>query len=275
MKWQLVAIAGFSAILVAYNLLLLTEKPPPPPLHPITRAYVIALDPDLNDFRSFQEALHIQELLVLKAIDPPNETSLPLYVRHIFHHGRSDHIQIPNPQAASCLLSHRAIWDRIQRSNKTAFVFEEDIDLSSSSLQKLNQLMEDASNVPWQILLLDPGHINSEGEWNRITRRLANCSSMECINYGSRAYVLKPEGAALLLNNFEWVQADSLIHLVSSFHGLRAYWTTGEIFPYIWIRKSTIFDGCIKCYVPTGLGIVYLVLIAILVITCTLKKIKK
>lgn len=271
MKWQLLSVLGFSLILVAYNLLLISNQPLPTPHHAIPRAYFIALDSDYNP-KPIQDALHIPELLVLKALSPPNESSLPLYVRHVFRNGRSDHIQIPNPEAASCLLSHRAIWDKIQRSNTTSFVFEEDIDTSSTSLDRLNQLMADAAQVPWQILLLDPGHINSEGPWNRITPRLANCST-RCISYGSRAYVLKPDGADLLLRHFEWVQADSLIHLVATFHGLRTYWTTREIFPYVWLRWSTIFDGCIKCYVPTT-GLSYL-LGAAIVVTWTLKKIKK
>jgi hypothetical protein len=66
---------------------------------------------------------------------------------------------------------------------------------------------------------------------------------------------------------------DALIALVAAFHPneFHMYWTRENIVHLRYARISTIWEGCIKCYLPAG-PIYYLcTLIVFLLFTCVLK----
>jgi hypothetical protein len=244
--------------------------------HGMEHAFVIAVDADDGDrAASALRGVVAPNVTVARAVVvPPDDAAVPLYTRHVMRSGRSDHMQIGNRAALGCLMSHGDVWRRIVEADAPAIVFEEDIVLGPDSARLLGALFASLENVSWGILMLDPGHLNVDGEWNAVGPMAANCSS-SCVWFGTRAYALRPAVAALLLSHLEpmVVQVDALITLVAAYHApaVRMHWTTVRIFPQNMTRPSMIFDGCVKCYLPTGwrtyISIVF-VIIMLLITGC-------
>ncbi len=62
---------------------------------------------------------------------------------------------------------------------------------------------------------------------------------------------------------------DALISLAATFHPetFRMFWTTHDIAHLRLMHVTTIWEGCIKCYLPTG-PIFYLSLALLLLLAC-------
>ena len=233
----------------------------------ISHAFLISLTPQTDLAQTIASTLGLQSITTFQAINSTNVAldALPLYTRHIINHGRSDHMQLPNREALGCLLSHAALWRKIIELEAPAFIFEEDILADEYTNQELEILFQEMQFSPHEILMLDPGHLNTEGTWNYVGKTAANCSR-RCVWFGTRAYLLTPKGASVLIRYLDpiSVQVDAYITLMATFHprDFRMYWTRHQIFPLNFFRSSTIFDGCIKCYMPMSI-VVYLLLVTV------------
>ena len=271
MRWYMTAIVGFGCSLLALNWLLVLHDPERRRFSAaswnISHAFLISLAPQPEPASLLQSTLNLPSVELFRAFNSTNVAldSLPLYTRHIINQGRSDHMQLPNREALACLLSHAALWSKIVDLQAPAFIFEEDILVTESTSTELEELFVDMKSLPYEILMLDPGHLNSEGVWNHVGKTAANCSK-RCIWFGTRAYLLTPRGAAVLLKYLEpiSVQVDAYITLMATFHptNFRMYWARRQIFPLNLFRASTIFDGCIKCYMP--MSVLFYILLALL-----------
>ena len=83
----------------------------------------------------------------------------------------------------------------------------------------------------------------------------ATCAQRPCSWFGTRGYLLTYRGAQLLLANALpiSVQVDALIGLVAGFNpGFRMYWTRENVVHLQMARMSTIWEGCLKCYLPAS-----------------------
>lgn len=66
------------------------------------------------------------------------------------------------------------------------------------------------------------------------------------------------------------VQVDALVALVAAFHPaeFRMYWTRENVVHMRYVRISTIWEGCIKCFLPAN-PIFYLCgIVVLLLLTC-------
>ena len=89
-----------------------------------------------------------------------------------------------------------------------------------------------------------------------------------CTWQGSRGYLLSYKGARLLLRYAEpiAVQVDGLMALVAMFEpGFRMYWPRVDVVHREFMRMSTIWDGCVKCYLPASPA-AYVALIVVLAV---------
>ena len=266
------SLVGFGCSLLALNWLLVIRAPEKTKFSAsvwnISHAFLITLSPQPELARMLQTTLNMPLVQMFQALNSTNVAidSLPLYTQHVIHHGRSDHMQIPNREALGCLLSHAALWKKITNQQAPAFIFEEDIMVADSTSVEMHELFVDMKSSPYEILMLDPGHLNTEGAWNHVGETAANCSR-QCIWFGTRAYLLTVKGAEVLLKHLEpiSVQVDAYINLIATFHPaeFRMYWARRQIFPLNLFRLSTIFDGCIKCYMPMSVAIYAAVIAAL------------
>ena len=132
-----------------------------------------------------------------------------------------------------------------------------------------------AAQQNWSLIMLDPPHLNTDRSyWRPVGEGAATCRhpslpevgdggegaehTVRCQWFGTRAYAIRPRAAARLLQHVEplSVQVDALISLVAAYYpeDVGLYWTTARLFPINHTRPSTIFDYCIKCYVPNAVG---------------------
>ena len=82
----------------------------------------------------------------------------------------------------------------------------------------------------------------------------ASTNGTACTWQGSRGYLLGYEGAQMLLKHATpiAVQVDGLMGLVATFEPrFQMYWPRVNIVHKDFTRMSTIWDGCLKCYLPT------------------------
>jgi hypothetical protein len=182
---------------------------------------------------------------------------LPLYTQHLIRAGRQEHMQISNRHMVGCLMSHASVWRQVRG---WAFVFEEDVVLSPDTQAVLYQLMEDVRPYNWSILMLQARSFIAEGEWASVGKQAARCANQSlspCTWYGTRGYIVTEEGARTLLKYVEpvVVQVDALIGLVAAFDpSFLMLWSTVDITgPHISLT-STVWDGCLRCYIPTALN---------------------
>jgi GR25 family glycosyltransferase involved in LPS biosynthesis len=176
-------------------------------------------------------------------------------------------MQLSTPAMLGCLLSHIHIWKGIQ-PNEIVAVFEEDAYLDEVSGSRMRGLSNDMRAIPWDVLLLESGHgLISSGKWMHIGEYAATCGSSSslyikpenrskpCTWFGTRGYLITYNGAQRLLH-YAFpisVQVDALMGLVAAFsRDFRMYWTRENIAHLQLFRITSVWDGCIKCYMPTS-----------------------
>ena len=225
--------------------------------------YVIALHPP-SAWLTAQSAaryLGIPNVTVVQAINGTEalaqaEGDLALYTRYLLHFQvRHDHMQLSTAPMLGCLLSHVRLWEGV-RENQTIAVFEEDAVFDALSGTRFAALLEDVAGYPWDILMLESGSVMAGGPWKNIGRFAATCAKQPCSWMGTRGYLLTYRGARLLLQHMSpiAVQVDALIGLVAAFspHDFRMYWTRSNVVHLRYTHISTIWEGCIKCYLPAS-----------------------
>jgi GR25 family glycosyltransferase involved in LPS biosynthesis len=225
----------------------------------VSAAHVIALNTSDAHVATLEASLrHFLglETVVLHTADRGVSAAVPLYTRMLLLQGRHSHAEIGSLAALGCLLSHMAIW-RAVADNETVAVFEEDAWLDESSAERLEVLHAEISGRPWDLLLLETGHITSTGAWLHLGTLLTACnhSATVCEWQGSRGYLLTHKGAQTLLRHAEpfIVQTDALFWLVAAFEdGFGMYWTRQSVaHQSMFASASRTWDRCLKCYIPT------------------------
>jgi hypothetical protein len=144
-------------------------------------------------------------------------------------------------------------------------VLEEDAVLDASSLERLHLMLADMKGVPWDLIMLESGHLGLTGSWRYVGQNVATCANWTtetCTWMGSRGYLITKQGADVLLRNAKpyVVQTDAVMALTATFDPtFKMYWTTQDIAYPTYLRRSSIWDGCVKCYAP--LKVVWYVLL--------------
>ncbi len=230
----------------------------------VSRVRVIALEPTGPLLASARRLFGVDDASAFAAINATRALELarlPLYTRHLMRWGRHDHMQLYSGESLGCLLSHMAVWRGVA-GNETIAVLEEDAVLDDTSRLRLDVLLDDLRETPWDLLMLESGHLGLGGRWARTGRLAATCSNWStthagaaCNWMGSRGYLITGRGARILLANarpFE-VQVDALMGLVATYDpAFRMYWTRADVAHPTLLRSSRLWDGCLKCYVPVG-----------------------
>ena len=227
------------------------------PLHreySIDHGYVISLNPRLD----LHTPLYLGfESTLVPAINSSVavQQGVPLYVRHTMAHGRHDHLQISNGAMLGCYLSHVRVWEMfLNTSQEVVAVFEEDAALDESSSLVLSELWHDMRAHNWSIVMLEKGHFNVQGAWTHLGTHLATCADV-CTWFGTKAYVINRQGAQHLLRYSRpvLVQVDALISLVAEWDpDFHMYWTRTNVVGQRLV-PSTVWDGCLKCYMPVAI----------------------
>ena len=273
MRWYYLAVSCVVVVVMVLGLQQggsnVVESPPlQRSLFNITKAFVIALEPQTAGplVAQVREYMGIDDVEVVRAVNATkalNMTAghLSIYTQNLLRFGRHDHMQVYSGGSLGCLLSHMAVWARA--GNETVAVFEEDAVLDRVSTQRMGVLLEDMADVRWNLLMLESGHLGVRGAWAYVGSLAATCADWgtlhagdACNWMGSRGYLLRGDGAAQLLRHATpfTVQTDALMGLVATFNsGFAMYWTTSNIAHPMFFRRSTLWDGCIKCYFPVGL----------------------
>jgi GR25 family glycosyltransferase involved in LPS biosynthesis len=228
----------------------------------ITSGYIIALEVDsvLDLYTSVKKFLNVDDVNVLQAVNSTDALSktkhtLPLYVQNLVRWGRHDHMQLYSGGSLGCLLSHMNVWKQVRG---VALVLEEDANLDAVSITRLQGLLVDMRDLEWDLLMLEGGHLGLNGVWKYIGENAATCAnwstvdSWESCNWmGSRGYLITERGAQVLLQNAHpfMVQTDALMSLTATFDPtFLMYWPLYDIAHPTYLRRSRLWDGCIKCY---------------------------
>ena len=265
----------------------------------ISEAYIIALDDAAALRHKASTYLDVPRVHVFNAINGTEAVrlgfdSLPLYTKLLLEQGtRHDHMQLASGPMLGCLLSHIAVWRQIQPDTIVA-VLEEDAVLDETSEDRIRTLSEDLRGQSWELLMLESGQATATGKWRYVGEVAATCafrwqrpnsavarsvysyyynyyvlnSNNEteiCTWQGSRGYLLSYRGAQTLLKYSKpmMVQVDALMGLVATFEPtFRMYWPRVDVVHKNLLRMSSIWDGCLKCYVPAS----PLALLALLVV---------
>ena len=229
----------------------------------VSSAHIIALNPDAvhvkrlaNEIRTWLNVTHVE---TQRAVAKPN-INLPIATRMAILQGRHSHSDIGSYAALGCLLSHAAIWHHMMSfddANQTVAIFEEDALLDKVSGERFKTLSNDMVGLKWELIVLETGHLTVSGEWARIGAHLGTCAPapMICEWQGSRGYLLNRGGASILLQEYQHfhVQTDALFWMLAAIERtrFRMFWTTQSIAHQVTLlRSSTVWDRCIKCYVP-------------------------
>jgi GR25 family glycosyltransferase involved in LPS biosynthesis len=246
----------------------------------ISAAHVIALDP-ANAGPIAQQAarfLRLPNVTVFPAINSSealrSAPTLSLYTQYLLHfRTRHDHMQLSTAPMLGCLLSHMHLWAQALALNHSLIaVFEEDAVFDEVSAERFQGLLTDLNHTRWDILMLESGSLIALGPWEPMGRYAAKCALPPCSWYGTRGYLLTQRGARILLQHAYpiSVQVDALIALVAAFHpsDFRMYWTRENIAHQRYAHISSIWEGCIKCYLPAGPIYYACAVAAILLLAC-------
>lgn len=240
-------------------------------------AYVISLTPParlLGEIKTHlkTDAKHVQAVNKSDTF----QYKVPLYTLHTMEYGRHDHMQIGNREMLGCLLSHVSVWKQFLNStDETVLVFEEDAIIDKNSAGVLGSIWEDLRGRPgWSVVMLERGHTTSGAGWRaqNTSKLLMSCSTGLCQWFGTRGYLLSRGGASLLLKHVEpyVVQVDALILLVSTWEPLFVMLATNTNVAHAsatGFLRTTLWDGCLKCFVPiVGLWNVMYVIVAVILI---------
>jgi GR25 family glycosyltransferase involved in LPS biosynthesis len=241
-----------------------------PPLRGRT-GHIIALVPEAEHVRQLAQATATHLLgtaprvwQAVNGTEAAANVTLPLYTRMTLAAGRNDHMQLGSAAMLGCLLSHIAIWRHLllQEEGEEALILEEDAQLDVVSAQRLTQLLTDVRDEPWDVLLLETGHLTvsgatrTVGELGRTWQTPGDATQNRWT--GTRGYVLKRRGAEVLMRHADEldVQVDALLGMAVVFDGLRMVWPWANIaHPTLW-RPSTVqsWDPCLKCFTPIDSG---------------------
>jgi hypothetical protein len=226
----------------------------------ISSAHIIALNPNaahvkrlVNEVQTWLNVSQVEVHLAVSKIQ--KHVVLPIATRMAILQGRHSHSEIGSYAAIGCLLSHVAIW-RSMDANMTVAIFEEDAFLDQVSGQRFETLLGDIKGLEWELIVLETGHLTVSGEWVRIGAHLGTCAPppMICEWQGSRGYLLNQRGASVLLQEYQFlhVQTDALFWMLAAIETrrFRMFWTTQSIAHQVLLRQSTVWDRCLKCYVP-------------------------
>jgi hypothetical protein len=126
-------------------------------------------------------------------------------------------------------------------------------------VERLQVLLADVKDTNWDLLMLESGHLGLNGVWRYVGNTAATCAnwstldSWESCNWmGSRGYLVTERGAKRLLRNAHpfLVQTDALMGLTATFDPtFLMFWPLRDIAHPTYLRRSRLWDGCIKCYV--------------------------
>lgn len=164
-------------------------------------------------------------------------------------------------------------------------VLEEDAIIDGASAERIHALSMDLQGIPWNLVMLESGQLTATGKWENVGEVATTCAyqppsrtemvrrarqehgllsslrgwyggnvSHVCTWQGSRGYLVTYAGAQLLLRYARpmMVQVDALMGLVATFEGeFGMYWPRVDIAHKDFMRRSTIWDGCLKCYIPS------------------------
>ena len=237
----------------------------------ISRAFIIALEPATAQplVLQIQQHLRIADVRVIRAVNATQALSmttgrLPLYTLNLLRWGRHDHMQVYSGGSLGCLLSHVSVWGRVG-PNETVAVFEEDAIVDELSAVRLGAVLGDLAGVPWDLLMLESGHLGLNGVWRYVGKNAATCADWgsklraeSCSWMGSRGYAIRQHGALQLMEHATpyTVQTDALMGLLATFSpNFTMYWTTANIAHPTYMRPSSIWDGCVKCYLPVSAAV--------------------
>ena len=214
------------------------------------RAFVIALD-ERDGIRlraRINETLGVYPVIIKADKGVSHDSNVHIFTRYMMDTERVDHKLIGNAAMIGCLMSHVQIWKTL---TEPAFIFEEDAVLDAETrIMIANQLYE-ANSHNWSALMLtQKWKLNIEDEIQNLSPLLATCKA--CNWGGTRAYIITPEGASVLLEYHLplLVQVDGLMALVNTYDAR---------FNMIWVRDETVKQTpnrpssiqtkpCPKCY---------------------------
>lgn len=231
----------------------------PTPLNNNTRAHIIAISPSDPEVQTLANAtlslLGASSVRVWQASNG-SEPDLPLLTRYTLLTGtRGDSMELRTHGMLGCLHSHIQIWHTACDEDNTTWtmVLEEDARLDQLSRQRLNWLLRDVADEPWDALMLESGHVtvsSSVRHIGRFARTWADPSDLAHNRWaGTRGYILRCQGAQKLLRraNELTVQVDSLFMLTALLDDLRLVWPYAHIaHPSHW-RLSIVqeMDRCL------------------------------
>jgi len=236
----------------------------------VSRGFVITMNEAdsrelLPDIKTYME---IDTIFIFPAINGSramqrDHHKLPLYTRYTMLMGRHDHMQIANPAALGCLLSHIEIWKQMLPGEIIA-IFEEDAYFNKDSTRRFRSLSQDMSSNPWDIIMLINGQFIATGSWKSVGNSAMTCDTLNssispmhlCTWFGTRGYILTYKGSRHLLNHAFpiQIQIDALIALVAAFEpNFKMFWVRDNIVHQRLFYKTQIWDACLKCYLPTDL----------------------
>jgi GR25 family glycosyltransferase involved in LPS biosynthesis len=224
----------------------------------ITSAHIISMSPPAarlgSETRAWLDAIgsNRSRVIVHKAqTGAAATTKVPIGTRIAILQGRHSHAAIGSEAALGCLLSHTAVW-RSMREGDTVVVFEEDARLDELSAARMLAAEQDlALDADWDLIILETGHLTTAGKWRNIGKgNVATCAG-NCDWQGSRGYILRYRGAKeLLLEDSPHVQVDALFWMLAATGRLRMFWVTSNVAHPTHSASSTVWDGCLKCYIP-------------------------
>ena len=211
---------------------------------------------------------NLSDMVVVPATTHVNRSSLPLYTQWLLDHGRQSHMLLSNLQMVGCYVSHRRVWQMI---NQTSVVLEEDAVLDSSFDADLETVLNTIDSFDIIMLSERVWHVAS-GRYHKVNDHLFTCSD-HCMWFGTRGYVVSARGAQKLLNINEPLvtQIDSFISLVATYSNFTMLWTRRTLANQNPWHVTTVWDGCLLCYVTSGLFFYLAALAAYLAARCKLR----
>ncbi|MEI6355514.1 MAG: hypothetical protein WCP53_00250 [Verrucomicrobiota bacterium] len=197
-----------------------------------TQGFVIAMSNETGwkVARRLQRAFGILDMHVVVG-HVGDAAKLSLYNRNLMRHGRTDTLQIGNVNMLGCLESHRDAWARVRQ---TSYVFEEDALPAAGAMRTVRRLLVDNAHRPWSVIHLETpsGFVARHSfapdldQYTNIGQITQTCR--DCIVYSNRGYILNPQAAQILLENYDppLVQADAYMSLLNAYHPtFRQVWT--------------------------------------------------